>query len=107
MNTRISVIGLGKLGSCMAASVASKGAHVVGVDVNSSTVDAINEGRAPVVEPQLQDMITANRPRLRATSDFNDAIAGSSITFIIVPTPSEKAGGFSIRYAEQAARGVG
>ncbi len=107
MNTRISVIGLGKLGACMAASMASKGAHVIGVDVNSSTVDALNEGKAPVVEPHLQEMIAANRPRLRATSEFNEAVAGSSLTFIIVPTPSDKSGGFSIRYAEQAARSIG
>src|SRR6266568_1244233 len=107
MNTRISVIGLGKLGACMAASMASKGAHVMGIDVNSSTVDAINEGRAPVVEPQLQELIAACRPRLHATTDFGQAVLGSDISFIIVPTPSDKAGGFSIRYAEQAAREIG
>ena len=79
----------------------------MGVDVNSSTVDAINEGRAPVVEPQLQELIAACRPRLHATTDFGQAVLGSDISFIIVPTPSDKSGGFSIRYAEQAAREIG
>jgi UDPglucose 6-dehydrogenase len=107
MNTRISVVGLGKLGACMAATMASKGAHVMGVDVNSSTVEALNAGCAPVVEPHLQEMIAANRPRLRATTSFDEAVAASSMSFIVVPTPSDKGGGFSIRYAEQAARSIG
>jgi UDPglucose 6-dehydrogenase len=107
MNTRISVVGLGKLGACMAATMASKGAHVMGVDVNPSTVEALNAGRAPVFEPHLQEMIAANRPRLRATLSFDEAVAASSMSFIVVPTPSDKRGGFSIRYAEQAARSIG
>ena len=107
MNTRISVVGLGKLGACMAATMASKGVQVMGVDVNSSTVEALNAGRAPVVEPHLQEMITANRPRLRATTSLDEAVAASSMSFIVVPTPSDDRGGFSIRYAEQAARSIG
>jgi UDPglucose 6-dehydrogenase len=53
----LSVIGLGKLGSPMAAVFASKGYRVVGLDLNSAFVDALNEGRAPVAEPGLQQMI--------------------------------------------------
>ena len=104
---RISVIGLGKLGACMAATMASRGAHVIGVDVNSSTVETINAGRAPVMEPGLADMVAANRDRLRATTDFEAAVADSQLTFMVVPTPSDPTGGFSIRYAEQAAREIG
>ncbi len=104
---RLSILGLGKLGACMAAAMAHQGASVVGVDVNSRFVDAINQGRAPVVEPGLQEMIAANRERLRATTSFEDAVAASDISFIIVPTPSDDTGGFSIRYAAQAAREIG
>ena len=107
MIDRISVVGLGKLGACMAATMASKGFQVVGVDVNSNTVDAINAGRPPVVEPGLVDMIAANRERLRATTDYREAVLRSQLTFVIVPTPSDQTGGFSIRYVEQAAREIG
>src|SRR2546421_40211 len=104
---RISVVGLGKLGACMAAVMAQKGAHVIGVDVSADTVAAINAGRAPVVEPALQAVITANHPRLRATANMREAVAGTDITFIVAPTPSDSTGCLSIRYVLQAAREVG
>ena len=66
---RLSVIGLGKLGAPMAAVFASKGFEVVGLDLNAAFVAAINEGRAPVSEPQLQDYIDRAKPRLRATTE--------------------------------------
>ncbi|MFX9097127.1 NAD(P)-binding domain-containing protein, partial [Acinetobacter baumannii] len=67
---KIAVVGLGKLGSPLAAVLASKGHDVTGVDLNRYFVDQINAGRAPVVEPQLQDLIDASKGRLRATSDY-------------------------------------
>jgi UDPglucose 6-dehydrogenase len=107
MEQRTSIIGLGKLGACMAAAMAHRGARVIGVDVNSRFVDALNRGEAPVVEPQLAEMIAANRARLRATTSVDEAVRDTDITFIIVPTPSDETGGFSIRYVAQVAREVG
>ena len=49
----LAVIGLGKLGSPMAAVFAAKGFDVVGADLNGTYVDAINRGIAPVDEPQF------------------------------------------------------
>ena len=57
---RIAVVGLGKLGGPLAAVLASKGNDVLGVDVNAEVVRLINEGRAPVDEPGLQDLVTAS-----------------------------------------------
>jgi UDPglucose 6-dehydrogenase len=85
---RLSVIGLGKLGSPMAAVFATKGFTVVGLDYNAGFVDAINQGKAPVVEPQLQDHIDRGRANLRATTDYADATHATDVSFIIVPTPS-------------------
>src|SRR5690349_3014424 len=62
--TTISVVGLGKLGACAAACFAYKGYDVIGVDLNRRTVDLINEGQAPVVEPRLQEVMTAAGVRL-------------------------------------------
>lgn len=104
---RISVVGLGKLGACMAAAIASKGFNVIGVDVSAQTVDALNRGLAPVVEPGLQSLIDGNRPRLSATCSHLDAILSSDITFFVIPTPSEEDGGFSLQYALEAARECG
>ena len=61
---RVSVIGLGKLGSPLAAVIAHRGHTVVGVDRNREFVRRINEGRAPVEEPGLQPMIDGCRGRL-------------------------------------------
>src|SRR4051812_1643663 len=107
MPRRVSVVGLGKLGASMAAGIASKGHEVVGVDVNRSAVDAMNSGRAPVQETGLEDLIAANRARLRATMSHEEAICDSELTFVIVPTPSDERGAFSLQYAAFAFREIG
>jgi UDPglucose 6-dehydrogenase len=91
----------------MAAVMAHKGHTVVGVDLNPATVSAVNAGRAPVNEPGLQDMIHLNHERLSATADYEEAILGTEVTFIIVPTPSEADGRFTMRYVLAAAEKIG
>jgi len=98
---------LGKLGASMAAGIASRGIDVIGVDVNHSAVDAVNAGRAPVQETGLADVIAVNRSRLRATLDHADAVLNSELTFVIVPTPSDDRGAFSLQYAAYAFREIG
>jgi UDPglucose 6-dehydrogenase len=107
VSMKVSVIGLGKLGACMAAAMASRGLEVVGVDTVNSVVETVNAGRSPVTEVGLEDVIAANRERLKATTDIEAAVAETDITFIIVPTPSEPNGSFSLRFAAQAAEGIG
>ena len=99
-NTRmnVSVIGLGKLGAPMAAVFAAKGHRVVGLDTNLALVTAIEEGRAPVEEPRLQDMIDDGKGRLQATTDYDRLVRETEISFIIVPTPSDSSGAFSNEY---------
>lgn len=107
MISRASVVGLGKLGACMAACIASKGAKVFGVDTNPRTVARFNEGRAPVMEPGLAELIEANRERLSATSDYETAIAHSEVTFVVVPTPSDEQRRFSTDYVVEATSEIG
>jgi UDPglucose 6-dehydrogenase len=104
---RISMIGLGKLGSPMAACFASKGFTVVGADLNESYVNALNEGRAPVFEPGLAERIGAGRAYLSATVDTEAAVAATDATFLIVPTPSGEEGGFSLQYVLPACESIG
>jgi UDPglucose 6-dehydrogenase len=95
---KLSVVGLGKLGACSAACFASKGFEVIGVDINKDFVGAVNNGKAPVYEPGLQELIDSSKDRLKATQDYEEAIKESDITFLIVPTPSGQDGHFSDRY---------
>lgn len=104
---KLAVIGLGKLGSPLAAVLASRGHHVVGVDVNPAFVEALNAGRAPVVEPGLPERLAATEGRLRATTDFKEAVLASELSFVIVPTPSGPDGAFSNRFVIDAVRHIG
>ncbi|HYM91609.1 MAG TPA: nucleotide sugar dehydrogenase, partial [bacterium] len=96
------MIGLGKLGTCTAACLAARGFEVIGVDINDDSVRSINRGISPVYEPRLQGFIAAAGARLRATSEYADAIKASDITFLIVPTPLEPDGQFSDKYLRDA-----
>src|ERR1700729_2956504 len=103
----VSVIGLGKLGAPLAACLASKGLRVIGVDADPLKVEAVREGRTPVFEPGLEELIRASGERLSATTDLEAAVAASDITFIVVATPSEPSGGFSLRYALPVCHSIG
>jgi UDPglucose 6-dehydrogenase len=91
----------------MAAVMAHKGHTVIGVDVKPAYVEAIQQGRSPVKETGLAEMIQANRARLSATLDCEEAVLASDITFIMVPTPSNPDGMFSMRYVLSAAEKIG
>lgn len=107
MIEKISVIGLGKLGGSMAASFASRGFDVIGVDLDQNVVQAFNEGRAPVQETGLDEMIIGNRERISATLNTEEAVINSNISFVIVPTPSDERGGFSLEFAKRAFKSLG
>ena len=104
---KFSVVGLGKLGASMAAAIASRGFEVIGVDISQRAVEAINAGRAPVQETGLEELVAANRERLRATLDHREAILATDVTFVVVPTPSDERGAFSLQYAARAFREIG
>lgn len=103
----VSVIGLGKLGAPMAAVFAARRHTVVGLDLNGALVTAVAEGKPPVEEPRLAEMMHAARGRLRATSDYAVAVGGSEVTFIIVPTPSDERGLFSNAYVIASVEAIG
>src|SRR5215468_8003685 len=107
MISSVSVIGLGKLGSPMAASFAARGFKVVAADVDSKKVDAINAGIAPVHEPGLTELLRESKGNLRATLDVEEAVRETEATFIIVATPSQPGGDFSLRYALSACESIG
>jgi len=102
MAVKVSVIGLGKLGSCSASCFSSRGFETIGVDINQNIVDLINDKKAPFVEPRLQELIDKSENRLKATTSYEEAINNSDVTFLIVPTPSKENGHFSNDYLKTA-----
>ncbi len=98
---RISVVGLGKLGACMAATFAARGFEVVGIDINAASVAKLNSGQPPVDEPRLAETLAQSGGRLRATTDAREA-AATDATFFIVPSPSLPDGSFTNEYLLKA-----
>jgi UDPglucose 6-dehydrogenase len=107
LHAGVSVVGLGKLGLCIAAVLADRGFRVVGVDVDKAKVDAVNGGRSPIVEPNLEDLIKKNSKNLRATTNHYDAVKQTQASFVIVPTPSEPDGSFSLKFVVEAVEKIG
>lgn len=85
---KIAVIALGKIGLPLAVQFASKGHDVVGVDVNQTVVDLVNDATEPFPgEAELQERLSELVPagRLRATTDYADAVPGADAVVIVVP----------------------
>src|SRR5688572_13760555 len=99
---KVSVFGLGYVGSVSAASFAADGHTVVGVDVNADKVASLNEGRSPIVEKGLDELIrdTTADGRLRATTSTTDAVNSTDLSLICVGTPSRKNGSLDLSYLE-------
>jgi GDP-mannose 6-dehydrogenase len=103
------VFGLGYVGSVSAACFAEDGHTVVGVDVAPAKVESINEGRSPIVEKGLDDLIKSNAAngRLRATTSTADAVRDTDVSLICVGTPSRKNGSLDLTYLERVAEQIG
>jgi GDP-mannose 6-dehydrogenase len=106
---KVSVFGLGYVGSVSAASFADDGWEVVGVDINKAKVDAVGAGRSPVVEPGLEAVlaraVAANR--LSATTDTVKAIHNSDVSLICVGTPSRRNGSLDLTCLQRVAEDIG
>jgi GDP-mannose 6-dehydrogenase len=86
----VSVFGLGYVGCVTAACLARAGHRVVGVDVNADKVAMINDGKSPIVEPGLGELIAMMSAggRLSATTDVVEALRDANVALICVGTPS-------------------
>src|ERR1700716_3012919 len=106
---RISVFGLGYVGCISAACLARDGHAVIGVDVDANKVAATNAGRAPVLEPGLEKLISdvVKSGRLQATVDARSAVQQSDISLICVGTPSNSNGSLNLRYLDRVCIQIG
>src|SRR5262249_45082513 len=106
---RISVFGLGYVGSVSAACLSRDGHEVIGVDLNQAKVDLIQRGRSPVVEPGLSELIAAGRARgnLQARNCAKSAVLETDISFICVGTPSHADGSLNLSHVERICEQIG
>jgi len=106
---RISVFGLGYVGTVCAACLADQGHEVVGIDKSESKVDLIRAGRSPIVERDIDDLVARNvaNRRLSATLDATAAVASTDISFICVGTPSRPNGALDLSGVDAVATEIG
>ena len=100
----VAVIGLGYIGLPTAAILAENGVRVHGVDVSQRTVDAVNAGTVPFVEPDLADFVERNVKAGRLSASLKTPQADAYI--VAVPTPFKDGHSPDLGYIEAAARGL-
>src|ERR1700740_747857 len=109
MSQSISVFGLGYVGTVTAACLAHKGHKGIGVDLSPAKWEAIHTGHSPIVEPGVSDLISKSHAErhLSATSDSEDAVLNSDISFLCVGTPSLRNGKLDLGHIEPVCRDIG
>lgn len=105
----VSVFGLGYVGCVSAACLAKEGHSVIGVDINPTKVDLINQGKPTVVEEGVGELVAAVHAegRLRATLDTAEAVADSTISLVCVGTPSKPNGSLDLQYVRKVSTEIG
>jgi GDP-mannose 6-dehydrogenase len=106
---RISVFGLGYVGTVSAGCLACDGHSVTGVDPVVAKVDLIRRGLSPIVEAEIGEIIaSATRlGKLRATEDPSAAIRETDLSFVCVGTPSQLNGNLDVRYIRRICEQIG
>jgi UDP-N-acetyl-D-mannosaminuronic acid dehydrogenase len=101
---RIAVIGLGYIGLPTAAALATNGLDVTGVDVNTRTVDSVNRGEVPFVEPDLGVAVSGAvaQGRLRASLEVPEA----DVYIVAVPTPFTEGHKADLSYIRSATEAI-
>lgn len=106
---RISILGLGYVGTVSAGCLADQGHEVIGVDPNETKVNLINQGKSPIIEKDIDEIIgrVVTNGRLRATISVEEAIALSEISLICVGTPSQPNGSLHLGFVRRVCEQIG
>ena len=104
MNPEVVTIGLGYIGLPTSALIASHGTNVLGVDINQSVVDTINQGKIHIVEPDLDEIVSKAVSNGFFKASTKPASAG--VYLIVVPTPFKGNHEPDISFVEAATKGI-
>jgi GDP-mannose 6-dehydrogenase len=106
---KISVFGLGYVGTVSAGCLANAGHDVVGVDPVHAKVELINKGESPIIEAGIGDIIRATvaSGKLRAAGDPVEAIDSTDLSLVCVGTPSQANGNLDLRYIRRSCEEIG
>lgn len=107
MIERISVIGLGRLGLPLAVVLARRGFNVVGVDIDPNVIDSVKKCKPLIYEPGLEGMMREVKTRLAVTDNLQLGVETTGASIILVPTPSNPKGDFSLSYVLKVCEGIG
>ncbi|KJK18769.1 nucleotide sugar dehydrogenase [Pseudomonas sp. NPDC087612] len=105
----ISIFGLGYVGAVCAGCLSARGHQVLGVDISPAKIDMINQGKSPIVEPGLEQLLLdgVRHGRLRGTTDVQAAVLATEMSLLCVGTPSKKNGDLDLVYMEAVCREIG
>jgi GDP-mannose 6-dehydrogenase len=106
---RISIFGLGYVGTVSAACLAQDGHYLIGVDPVPEKVELVNRGLSTIIEADIAEITAAalKAGRLRATDDPNEAISQTELSFICVGTPSQPNGNLDLKYIRRICEQIG
>jgi GDP-mannose 6-dehydrogenase len=106
---RISIFGLGYVGTVSCGCLANAGHEVIGVDPIRTKVQIINAGQSPVIEVNIGEIVaaTVKSGRLRATDDTEQAIRDTELSFVCVGTPSQINGNLDVTYVRRVCEQIG
>jgi len=105
---KLCIIGSGYVGLVTGACFAEVGHHVVCVDNDDNKVAMLREGRIPIYEPGLEELVHRNTAahRLCFTNSIEEGVANSEVIFIAVPTPPQPDGSVDLSFIEKVAREI-
>jgi len=106
---KISIFGLGYVGAVSAGCLANEGHQIIGVDPVQTKIDLINQGRTPIIEKEIGEIIenAVKAERLHATTNAEEAIENTQLSFICVGTPSQSNGNLDLKYVRRVCERVG
>lgn len=104
---RVTVVGAGYVGLATTAALAWVGHEVACVEADPKKVDLLARGEVPFHEPHLPDLLSRVRDRVRFTTCYEEALAGSRVAFVCVGTPPLPDGSPDLSQVRAAARALG
>jgi len=106
VSEKLAVIGCGKLGAPLVACLAKAGHSVVGIDINENLIQNLKSRKTLWQEPNLVNYLETYKDLINFTSNFDENLQEVTTSFIIVPTPSDSNGVYSIDFVLSAVKNL-